>query len=161
MLSIVVAMTPARGIGRANKLLWHLPEDLKNFKRLTMGAIMIMGRKTFDSIGRVLPGRTTLVVSRDGELKIPGATVCPSLERALECARNLNQNDEIFVVGGGEIYRQALPMCDRIYLSVVDLDVEADTYFPEFSGFKLVSSEEYAANGDYPSWSFQTWQRQT
>ena len=161
MLSIVVAMTPARGIGRANKLLWHLPEDLKNFKRLTMGAVMIMGRKTFDSIGRVLPGRTTLVVSRDPTLEIPGATVCASLEAALDQARSLNLKDEIFVVGGGEIYRQVIPMSERIYLSVVDLDVEADTFFPEFTGFKLIDSQEHAASGDYPSWSFQTWQRQS
>ncbi len=159
MLSLVVAMGKNRAIGKDNQLLWHLPADLKNFKKLTMGAVMIMGRKTFESIGRVLPGRTTLIVSRNPDLQIEGAQISNSLESALSKARELSGNEEVFVVGGGEIYRLALAKCDRIYLSVVDLAPEADTFFPEFEGFNLVSTETHEAQGDYPQWSYQIWER--
>ncbi len=159
MLSIVVAIGKNRAIGRDNQLLWHLPEDLKNFKKLTMGSVMIMGRKTFESIGRPLPGRKTIVISRNKDLIIDGAQITSSLADAIALARSLESGKEIFIVGGGEIYRQALDLCDRIYLSEVDLSPEADTFFPEFNGYNLVSTETHKADGNFPAWSYQIWER--
>lgn len=159
MLSLVVAMGKNRAIGKDNQLLWHLPADLKNFKKLTMGAVMIMGRKTFESIGRPLPGRTTIIVTRDTDYKVEGAQITNSFDKALALASELSSDREVFIVGGGEIYRLALPKCDRIYLSEVDLAPAADTFFPEFEGFNLVSTETHEAQGDYPQWSYQIWER--
>lgn len=159
MLSIIVAMGSNRAIGRDNKLLWHLPDDLKNFKALTMGSVMIMGRKTFESIGRVLPGRQTIVISRNPELKIEGAHCVSSFESALELSKSLSSNEEVFVVGGGEIYKMALEHVDKIYLSVVDLSPEADTYFPSFKGLSLESEKTHEAAQDLPAWKFQVWSR--
>lgn len=126
--SIITAMAKNRTIGIDNTLPWRIPADLQHFKRLTMGHHMIMGRKTFDSIGRPLPGRTTVVVSRDRSLKIEGCIVAHSLEEAIAaCA-----DDEIFVVGGAQIYAEALPLADTLYVTEIQQEIEGDAHFPEF-----------------------------
>ncbi|WP_435627456.1 dihydrofolate reductase [Candidatus Ferrigenium straubiae] len=127
-LSILVAMAQNRTIGIDNTLPWRIPEDLKHFKALTMGHHIVMGRKTYDSIGRPLPGRTTVVVTRSRDLKLPGCIVAHSLAEAIAaCA-----GDEIFVVGGAEIYVEALPLADTLYITEIQQDVGGDAHFPEF-----------------------------
>ena len=134
-VSIVVAMSRNFGIGRENQLPWHLPEDLKNFKAITMGKPIIMGRKTFDSIGRPLPGRTNIVVTRNRGWSSNTVLVARGFEEALLLAKNAcHQNDcnELMVIGGEMIYRAALPVVSRIYLTEVKGDIAADTFFPSF-----------------------------
>ena len=126
-LSIIVAADDHGGIGRAGKLPWRLPEDLRRFKALTMGKPVIMGRKTWESIGRPLPGRHNIVVSGQAGLSIPGCTVAGSLDAALAAA---GPAPEVYVIGGAEIYRKALPLADTIHLTRVHASVESDTFFP-------------------------------
>ena len=126
-ISILVAVARNGVIGREGALPWRLPEDLKRFKALTMGHAMIMGRKTFESIGRLLPGRRSVVVSRQAGYAVPGATVATSLEAAIASAATA---PEIFVIGGGEIYRAALPRADRLLVTEVDAMPEGDAFFP-------------------------------
>ena len=128
-LSIIVAMAQNRTIGVNNTLPWCCPEDLKHFKALTMGHHMIMGRKTFDSIGRPLPGRTTVVVTRNTDLQIEGCQIAHSLKAAIAACAG---DEEIFIVGGAELYRQAITLVDTLYITEVQQDVEGDAYFPEF-----------------------------
>jgi dihydrofolate reductase len=126
-VSIVVATDEHGGIGLEGRLPWHLPNDLKRFKALTMGKPIVMGRRTFDSIGRALPGRTNIVVSRQPGLRIDGCIVVGSLEAALEAA---GEADEACVIGGAEIYRLALPVAETLHLTRVHATVGADTFFP-------------------------------
>lgn len=126
-LSIIVAMAQNRTIGINNTLPWRCPEDLKHFKALTMGHHMIMGRKTFDSIGKPLPGRTTVVVSRNPALKIEGCIVTNSLHDAIAACTG---EDEIFVVGGADLYAQALPLIDTLYVTEIQQDIDGDAHFP-------------------------------
>ncbi|MDH2916508.1 MAG: dihydrofolate reductase [Gallionella sp.] len=128
-LSIIVAMAQNRTIGVNNTLPWRCPEDLKHFKALTMGHHMIMGRKTFDSIGKALPGRTTVVVTRDKNLKIDGCIVTHSLQDALKACAG---DSETFIVGGADIYTQSLALADTLYITEIRQDVEGDAHFPEF-----------------------------
>ncbi len=137
-ISIIVAMNKGnRAIGANNALLWKIPADLKRFKELTTGHSIIMGRKTYESIGRPLPNRTNIIVTRDSETpamiaaKTAGCLVCPSLSEAIEIAKR-HDDTEIFVIGGGEIYKQALPVTDRLYLTLVDSDSKGDVFFPEY-----------------------------
>lgn len=132
MLSIVVACSENGVIGSDNSLPWHLPEDLRHFKALTMGKPLVMGRKTFDSIGRPLPGRTTLVVTRQRDWQREGVITCNSLESALATAQSLltAEQQEVMVVGGEDIYRQCLPQVARIYLTKVAATVAGDAFFP-------------------------------
>ena len=125
-------MDETRGIGVEGRLPWHLPADLKRFKSLTMGHHLIMGRKTFESIGRPLPGRTTIIVTRDQSFQPEGCLVAHSLETALEFAR-LDLENDVFVIGGAEIFVQAIELADRIYLTQVHSSLPADVYFPEFA----------------------------
>ena len=122
-------MAKNRTIGINNTLPWRCPEDLKHFKSLTMGHHMIMWRKTFDSIGKPLPGRTTVVVTRNTHLKIEGCIVVHSLDEAIAACAGDN---EIFVVGGAELYTQALPLANRLYLTEIQQDIEGDAHFPAF-----------------------------
>ncbi len=127
-IAIVVAMASNRTIGINNTLPWRIPEDLKHFKALTMGHHMIMGRKTFASIGKPLPGRTTVVVTRDRGLKLDGCVVAHSFQEALMACEG---DEKVFVVGGGDIYAQALPLADRLYITEIQKVVNGDTHFPE------------------------------
>ena len=119
-------------IGKANALLWRLPEDLKRFKKLTTGHPIIMGRKTYQSINRSLPDRTNIIVTRDKNLEIPGCIIVHSVIEAIEKAKEFDR-EEIFIIGGAEIYKETLPLVDRLYVTKVDLDVEGDAFFPEYS----------------------------
>lgn len=132
MLSLIVACSRNGVIGVDNRLPWRLPEDLKHFKRVTMGKPLIMGRKTYDSIGRPLPGRTTVVVTRQPGWRAEGVIVCSSLEDAIGRAQGAlgPGDDEVIVAGGEQIYRQCLDRADRIYLTRVEIDVEGDARFP-------------------------------
>ena len=128
MNSILVAAAQNNAIGGNNDLLWRIPEDLKRFKALTMGKMCIMGRKTYESIGKPLPGRRFVIISRDLTYKVAGCVVVSSLEQALALGKN---ETEVMIIGGGEIYRQALPFTDKVYLTRVMADFEGDTFFPE------------------------------
>ena len=129
-LALVVAMTPDRVIGLNGDLPWHIPEDLKHFRRVTMGHAIIMGRVTHESIGRPLPGRQNIVITRKDGAHFDGCQVAASLDEALKLAREAG-DDEPRVVGGGAIYALALPLATKLFLSEVDMDVSGDTYFPE------------------------------
>lgn len=130
ILSLIVAMTKDRVIGRNNQLPWHLSADLKRFKRLTMGHPIIMGRKTFDSIGKPLPGRENVVVTRDQGMKIEGVRLAHSLEEAL--APYKNKEEECFVIGGAALFAQAFPKASKIYLTWIETPVQGDVFFPPF-----------------------------
>jgi dihydrofolate reductase len=148
MLSIIVAMSEDRVIGRNGKLPWHLPIDLKHFKSLTMGHAIIMGRKTFESIGKPLPGRTTIVLSRGNEIKNPEVLTARSIGEAVDLAPG---DAEVFVIGGSEVFREALERADRIYLTLVHTTVpDGDAFFPEFNerDWHLVSEREVSANAE-------------
>lgn len=127
-LSLIVAMARNRVIGIENRLPWHLPEDLKHFKNLTMGHHIIMGRKTYESIGRPLPGRTTVIVSRDPGYTMAGCLVAHSLDAAVRMSEG---DDEVFFVGGSSLYEQAMPLAERLYITEIQADYEGDAHFPE------------------------------
>ena len=144
-VSIIVAMGRNRVIGAHGTIPWRLPNELQLFKRITMGHPIIMGRKTWESIGRPLPGRTSIIITRQKHYAAPGALVVQSLEAALKAGGDVY---EIFVIGGGELYREALPLADRIYLTTVDVEPEGDTRMPEFNrdAWREVSAESFAAD---------------
>lgn len=131
IVSLLVALDERNGIGLRGGLPWHLAADLKRFKALSMGHHLIMGRKTWDSIGRALPGRTSIIISHDPEYQAEGCLVAHSLDEGLSLAESRGE-EEAFVIGGGEIFALALPLADRIYLTRVHAVVAADTFFPEF-----------------------------
>ncbi|MDN3585227.1 dihydrofolate reductase [Pedobacter aquatilis] len=145
-LSIAVAVGENFEIGKNNQLLWHMPADLKFFKQTTSGHTIIMGRKTFDSVGRPLPNRRNIVITRDTELKIDGVEVVNSLDKALEITQN--EEKPVFIVGGAEIYRQALPKTDTLYLTTIHNTFDADTFFPEINRneWNLISAEPHHAD---------------
>jgi dihydrofolate reductase len=146
IVSLIAAVSQNGGIGLDGGVPWHLTDDLKNFKRVTMGHHLIVGRVTYESIGRPLPGRTMLVVSRDPDYEAPGCEVVSSLEEALALAEERGE-DEAFVAGGAQIYALAMPLAIRMYYTEVRADVEADTFFPEFDAAEWVEVEavEHAA----------------
>jgi len=148
-ISIIAAMSSNRAIGLSDGLPWHLPADLKRFKQLTMGRPMIMGRKTFDTIGRPLPGRLTIVVTRRTDFAHPGVLVAHSIEDALDQAGDV---EEIFIAGGGEIYRLTLDVADRIYLTVIHQEFEGDVFFPPFdeSKWEVVEEQEFHPDEQNP-----------
>lgn len=128
-LTLIAAMSQGRVIGKDNDLIWHLPDDLKHFKNLTKGHHVIMGRKTYESMGRPLPARTNIVITRQKDFKAPGCILVHTLEEAI---RKAEGDSQPFVIGGGEIYKQALKYAQTIELTVVDAEFDGDTYFPEF-----------------------------
>lgn len=142
-ISIIVAVAKNGVIGGKNGLLWHISDDLKRFKELTIGHPIIMGRKTYESIGQPLAGRTSLVITRNANLSIQGCIVCSSVEDALEKAGKINE-DEIFIIGGGEVYKQSIPLANKLYVTEVDLDINGDAYFPDYTEefTKEISREE-------------------
>jgi dihydrofolate reductase len=145
MLTIIVAVADNGVIGSGNQLPWRLPDDLKRFKALSLGKPVVMGRKTFDSIGRPLPGRTNIVISRQPGLEIPGCRVVASIEEALEAAQPA---PEVVIVGGADIYRQVLPQVTTIHLTRVHADVAGDVLFPELQAheWREVAKEYHPAD---------------
>lgn len=140
-LSIIVAVATNSVIGLNNTLPWHLPEDLKRFKALTMGHHIIMGRKTYESLGRLLPGRTTVIVTRNLHYAVDGAVVVNSLEDALDASKNDN---EVFLIGGAELYSLGLKYADRLYITEVHAEYTGDAYFPtiDYSNWRESSREQ-------------------
>ena len=157
MLSAIVAMASNRCIGRDNTLPWRLPADLQRFKRLTLGHTLVMGRKTYESIGRPLPGRTMLVVTRQRDWAPEGIEVAHSLEQALERARG----DEVFIAGGAQLYQQTMDRVRRLYLTRIEREYEGDTFFPDvdLSGWRLTAEESHPATATTPPFAFLTYER--
>ncbi len=159
-ISIVVAASENNVIGKDNQLLWHLPDDLKFFKTQTLGKVIVMGRKTFESIGnKALPKRTNVVISRNKDLEVPeGVVLKKNVEEALQ---TFQQEEEICIVGGEQIYRLALPFVDEIYITRIHLEINGDTYFPEIPADFQLESETYHAKDEKHAidFTFQKWVR--
>ena len=159
-ISIIAAMGTNRVIGRGNGLPWNLPADTRFFKETTRGHPVIMGRKTFDTMGKPLPGRRNIVITRRPHLEIPGTEVVSSLEAALSLVNV--QEEEVFIIGGSEIYEMALAIADRMYLTLIHESFEGDTFFPEFdeSDWVVVSRRDHEADERNPhAFSFLTYER--
>lgn len=159
MINIIVAVAKNGVIGDKNSLLWHIREDMVHFRTLTSGHPVIMGRKTYDSIGRPLPKRTNVVITRDTELQIEGCTMAHSLEEAIAL---FDPQEEIFIIGGAQIYAQALPLAHRIYLTVVERDYQGDTSFPEidYSVWRQTFREDFTSGEEFEHpFSFITLER--
>lgn len=160
-ICIIVAAGLNQGIGLNNKLLWHLPNDLKFFKNATWGFPVIMGRKTFDAIGKPLPGRVNIVISRGQQPAHEGIVTAGGLDEALDKAAKSGSR-KAFIIGGGEIYRQALPIADRVLITRVHASPEADTFFPEIDPrlWTLAGSETFEADEKHPyRYVFEEWMR--
>ena len=158
-LALIVAMSSNRTIGINNTLPWRCPEDLKHFKALTMGHHMVMGRKTFYSIGKPLPGRTTVVISRNTSLKIDGCLIAHSVAQAIELCGG---DSEIFVVGGAEIYAQTLPLADTLYITEIQQEVLGDAHFPDLDKSVWQETKREPRSQDLPQplhYHFVTYQR--
>ena len=161
-ISMIAAMAHDRVIGKDNQMPWHLPADLAHFKRVTLGKPVLMGRKTFESIGRPLPGRRNLVISRNPDYRIDGVEVVESLEAALALLASGEAVEELMVIGGGHLYAQLLPRADRLYLTQIDLAAPGDTRFPAFDDgeWSCLESEAYLADEKNPHpYRFEIWQR--
>lgn len=160
MISLIAAVARNRALGKDGQLLWHLPEDMRYFRETTRGKPVIMGRKTWESLPdvfRPLPGRRNIVISRNPAYDAPGATLAGSLEEAVRLAQD---DAEVFVIGGAEIYRQALPLAQRLYLTEVARDFDADAFFPEFSASDWTEiSRSAAKNGAGLDFTFAVYQR--
>ena len=159
ILELVVAVDEQGGIGKNNQLLWHLPADLKHFKEITTGHPIIMGRKTYDSIGRALPNRRNMVISRQTDLQIEGVEVANSLNNAIALVANENK---AFIIGGAEIFNQAMPFISIIYLTIVHHSFEADTFFesPSPSAWEAIETETHLADEKNPySYTFITYKK--
>lgn len=146
-ISAIAAMSLNRVIGDDNQLPWHLPADLKHFKTLTSGHPILMGRKTYESIGRPLPNRTNIIITRNSDYNAPGCTVVQSIQQAMELAATLNSN-EIFIIGGAEVYKQLLPHIERIYLTIVQETFGGDAFFPELNETEWKESNREDHNAD-------------
>lgn len=160
-ISMIAAMARDRVIGKDNQMPWHLPADLAHFKRLTLGKPVLMGRKTFESIGRPLPGRRNLVISRNPGYQAEGIEVVGSVEAALALLAG-SSVAELMVIGGGHLYAEMLPSADCLYLTQIDLAVEGDTRFPAFDDgqWLRIDSESHPADEKNPhSYCFESWQR--
>jgi dihydrofolate reductase len=157
VIQLIAAIARNRVIGKGSQLPWRLPADLKHFKALTMGHVLVMGRKTFESIGRPLPGRTTIVITRDRSWQREGVEVAHSLDEALARAAGR----EVFIAGGAEIYAQSLPRADRLQLTLIDADFDGDAWFPEWDerAFALVHRERCEAGAEFPhAYEFRTYE---
>jgi dihydrofolate reductase len=161
IISLVVAAAENNAIGKNNQLLWHLPNDLKFFKNITWGMVVIMGRKTYESVNKPLPGRINIVITRQPDWKGEGAIVATDLQDALKKAAGTNCK-EAFIIGGGEIYKWAFSIADRIYITRVHASFEGDTFFPAIHEreWQLVSNEDFEKDEKHQySYSFQKWDR--
>jgi dihydrofolate reductase len=152
-IAIIAALgAGSRAIGKENKLLWHIPEDMKRFKALTVGHPVIMGRKTWESLPekfRPLPQRANIVVTRDLAYEARGASIASSLEEAIAKAKKAEGSEEIFIIGGGQLYAEALPLADLLYLTLVEDAKEGDVFFPEYEKefTKVISDESHESEG--------------
>ncbi len=140
-ISIIVATDRKRGIGKNKSIPWHIKGEQKRFKEITTPHPMIMGRTTFESIGRILPNRPHIIVTRDTNYKVDGATVVHSLREAIQKAKELD-NKEIFIIGGGQIFKETIALADKLYITVINADFDCDTFFPEYLEFKKVIRKE-------------------
>lgn len=156
-MSIIAAVAENLAIGKNNALLWNIPEDMKHFRELTSGHAIVMGQRTYESIGRPLPNRTNIVVTDNPDFEAPGCEVFFSLEDALAFARE-QEPEEVFIIGGGTVYRQTLPLADRLYLTVVKVSPEADTFFPNYEEFARIIHQEDKQSGGY-AYSFLVLER--
>ncbi len=143
-VSIIAAISQNLVLGNKNKLLWHIPEDFARFKKITTGHPVIMGRKTFESIGKPLPDRTNIIITHDQNYTVEGCLIVYSLEEAIKSAKG----KKIFIIGGGQIYKQAIILADKLYLTVIKKDFTGDTYFPDYSRFKKVIYKKEGKSGD-------------
>lgn len=158
IVSLIAAIGKNGELGLEGQIPWHIPADFKHFKQTTLGHHLVMGRKTFESIGKPLPGRKTIVLTR-GRLKIDGVDVVDAPSKALElCAQR--GEDEVFIAGGGEIYKQFMPHAQRLYISHVDFTGEADAYFPTIdpSIWKVSSEESFKSENNNPAWNLKIYQ---
>lgn len=164
-LSILVAMARNRVIGQNNKLPWRLPADLKHFKFLTMGHTIVMGRKTYESIGRPLPGRANIIITHQTSFEAPGAIVVNSVEDALRiCEETSTPNNESFIIGGEKLYRQTLRHCQRMYITEIQKDFEGDTFFPEFNADdweEIQRDKHFSENNNNMEYHFVVLDRKT
>ncbi len=163
-LCLIVAATRNQVIGKDNAMPWHLPGDLRYFKARTLGKPVIMGRRTWDSLGRPLPGRLNIVVSRQPDLQLAGAEVCACLEDALVRAQQWAQQqgvDEVMLIGGGQLYHQALSQASRVYLTRIELELDGDTWFPQlpFDEWQRMDAQPQPAEDDKPAYTFEVWER--
>lgn len=161
IISLVVAAAENNAIGKDNQLLWHLPNDLKFFKNLTWGMVVIMGRKTFEAVNKPLPGRINIVITRQSGWAAEGTITATDLKDALEKATTTNCK-EIFVIGGGEIYKQSMPIANKIYITRVHTALDGDTFFPETdeAAWKLTSNEDFQTDTRHAyAYSFQVWEK--
>jgi dihydrofolate reductase len=157
-ISMIAAMANNRVIGADNAMPWHLPADLKHFKKITLGKPIIMGRKTYVSIGKALPGRLNIVVSSDINLKLTDATVVQGCEQAIDvaeryCREQKVETPEVMIIGGGTIYKHFLAFCHQLYLTLIDLDVAGDTHFPDYIAkynWQELENEPHQAESLYP-----------
>ena len=147
-ISMIAALAENRAIGKDNKLLWHISEDFKRFKAITSGHPIIMGRKTYQSIGKPLPNRSNIVVTRDTTFTAEGCIVVNSLEQGIQKAQEIDQ-EEIFIIGGGELYRQGIQYADKLYLTIVHKEFDGDTFFPDYSAFNKVVFEQKSESNGY------------
>lgn len=157
----IVAMGDDREIGYENKLIWRISEDLKRFKALTMGHPIVMGRKTFESLPKPLPGRTNIVITRNPEYAPEGCVIAHSIEKALELAANSEGGDKIFIIGGGEIYKQAFPLLNRLEITHIHENSDADTFFPQFTmqEWTLTDKSDIKETLDGINYTFESYKR--
>lgn len=163
-LAMIAALADNHVIGLDNRMPWHLPADLKHFKAMTLGKPIIMGRKTWDSLGRPLPGRLNLVVSRQPDLQLEGAETFTDLDSALTRAEQWAREqgvDELMLIGGAQLYAQSLPQAQRLYLTRIEASPEGDAFFPDYdqAEWERIDSQAHPAEGDSPAYRFETWQR--
>lgn len=151
IISLICAIFENRAIGKDNKLLIKIPEDLKRFKNITRGHTVVMGRKTFLSIGRPLPNRNNIIITSNTEFKPEGCVMAFSVEDALSKAKEI-ELEEIFIIGGGQIYAQTISLADKLYLTVVEGKQEADTFFPEYKEFSKITFEQ---NGQFENYHYK------
>lgn len=160
MISLVVAMGENNEIGRDNELLWHLPKDLKHFKEITTGHPVIMGRKTYESIGKALPNRTNIVVSSKSDWFEEGILIVGNLKEAIKFAKKIDE--QIYVIGGGSIYKQTIDIADELVVTRVHATLKADTYFPKIDETFFRKTDEVCVEADDKNkynFCFQTWER--
>ena len=163
LISLVVAASTNNVIGKNNQLLWSLPNDMKFFKNTTWAMPVLMGRKTFESLGKPLPGRLNIVITRQKDWKPEGATIVHSLEEAIKAAATADYK-EAFIIGGGEIFKEAMTVADKIYMTRVDAELEGDAFFPviDKTQWQLISEDSRAADAKHAySYHFQLWQKRS